>query len=60
MHENQAAPPSLSLGGKLRLGTKADLLDCLGVEEIQSTGSPAADAQLLDGTASSHAQSWHG
>ena len=24
-HENQAAPPSLSVGGKLRLGTKADL-----------------------------------
>ena len=59
MHENQAAPPSLSLGGKLRLGTKADLLDCLGVEEIQSTGSPAVDAKLLDGASSSHAQSWH-
>ena len=27
MHENQAAPPSLSLGGKLRLGTKAIVLD---------------------------------
>lgn len=25
-HENQAAPPSLSQGGKMRLGTKADLL----------------------------------
>ena len=50
---------SLSLGGKLRLGTKADLLDCLGVEKIQSTGSPAVDAKLLDGAASSHAQSWH-
>ena len=32
-HENQAAPPSLSLGGKIRLGTKADLLNCLELEE---------------------------
>ena len=31
-HENQAAPPSLSLGGKLRLGTKADILHCLEKE----------------------------
>ena len=28
-HENQAAPPSLSTGGKLRLGVKADLLKCI-------------------------------
>ena len=28
-HENQAVPPSLSVGGKLRIGTKADLLHCL-------------------------------
>ena len=54
MRENQAAPPSLSLVGKLRLGTKADLLDYLGVEEIQSTGSPAVDAKSLDGTAVVH------
>ena len=51
MHENQDAPPLLSLGGKLRLGTKADLLDCLGLEEVQSTSSPAIDAKLLDGAA---------
>ena len=51
MHENQAAPPSLSLGGKLRLGTKEDLLDCLGLEGMQSTGTPAVDAKLLDGAA---------
>ena len=51
MHENQAAPPSLPLGGKLRIGTKADLLDCLGLEGIQSTGTPAVDTKLLDGTA---------
>ena len=54
MHENQAAPASLSLGGKLRLGTKADLLDCLGVEEVQSTCSPAVDAKLHDGAAEIH------
>ena len=35
MHENQATPPLLSLGGKLRLGNKADLLGCLGLEEMQ-------------------------
>ncbi len=48
MHENQAAPPSLSSGGKLRLGTKADLLGCLGLEELRT---PAVDAKLLDGAA---------
>ena len=51
MHENQATPPSLSLGGKLRLGNKADLLGCLGLEEMQSTYTPAVDAKLLDGAA---------
>ena len=28
-HENHPYPPSLSLGGYLRLGTKSDLLKCL-------------------------------
>jgi hypothetical protein len=28
-HENQAAPPALSTGGKLCIGVKADLLFCL-------------------------------
>ena len=28
-HENQAWPPALSDGGKLRLGTKSDMLTCL-------------------------------
>ena len=28
-HENQPYPPSLSKAGKLRSGTKSDLLDCL-------------------------------
>ncbi len=58
MDENQAAPPSLSSGGKLRLG---DLLGCLGLEELQSTGTPAVDAKLLDGVAicSDAQSSWH-
>ena len=42
---------SITLGGKLRLGNKADLLGCLGLEEMQSTCAPAVDAKLLDGAA---------
>ncbi len=38
-HENQNSPPSLSLGGKLRCGTKADLLHCIQFEEIQDMNS---------------------
>ena len=50
-HENQATPPSLSVGGKLRLGTKADLLDCLELEKKQSTNTPVVNAKLFDGAA---------
>ena len=50
-HENQAVPPSLSVGGKLRIGTKADLLRCLPLEENQSSRAPIADVKLLDGAA---------
>lgn len=50
-HENQAAPPSLSVGGKIRLGTKADLLHCLELEEKQSANTPVVDVKLLDGAA---------
>jgi len=50
-HENQASPPSLSLGGKLRSGTKADLLNCLELEEHQSTSIPVVEAKFLDGAA---------
>ena len=50
-HENQTVPPSLSLGGKIRLATKADLLYCLELEEIESTNTPLVDAKLLDGAA---------
>ena len=50
-YENQAAPPSLSVGGGLRLGTKADLLQCLALEEKQSVNSLIVDAQIYDGAA---------
>ena len=50
-HENQAAPPSLSQGGKLRLGKKADLLRCLESEETQPTNAPVVNAKFLDGAA---------
>ncbi len=51
-HENQAAPPALSTGGKLRFGVKADLLHCLEsdlLEESMSNGAPITDATILDG-----------
>ena len=49
-HENSAAPPSLSLGGKLWHGTKADILDCLALDD---TGQlvPAAVQMMDPGTA---------
>ena len=50
-YENQAAPPSLSVGGGLRHGTKADLLQCLASEETQSVNAPIIDAKLYDGAA---------
>ena len=49
-HKNHAAPPSLSLGGKLRLGTKADLLCCLE-SEVKVTDAPVVNAKFLDGAA---------
>ena len=50
-HENQAAPPSLSLGGKLRIGTKADLLQCLSIEGPVPLDTPVVDALFIDGAA---------
>ncbi|MES9880445.1 MAG: hypothetical protein ABW185_06130, partial [Sedimenticola sp.] len=50
-HENHACPPSLSLGGKLRLGVKSDLMSCLEDETTQSDDSPVVDVKLLDGAA---------
>lgn len=50
VHENQAAPPSLSLQGTFRSGTKADL-SCLELDEMQPTATPCVDAKVLDGAA---------
>ena len=50
-HENHAWPPSLSQGGKLRLGSKAYLMPCLEVENAAPEASPLVDATFLDGAA---------
>jgi hypothetical protein len=52
-HENQASPPSLSQGGKLRIGTKADLMHCLEAEITapEEPAAPVVDAKFLDGAA---------
>ena len=52
-HENQAYPPSLSQHGKLRLGTKADLLPCLEtlIEQSDSLPSLHSDVVILNGAA---------
>jgi len=49
-HENQAAPPSLAESGRMRLGTKADLLRCITPRESEAeAATPAVDAVFLDG-----------
>ncbi|XP_061580540.1 uncharacterized protein LOC133446517 [Cololabis saira] len=50
-HENQEAPPSLSQGGKMRLGTKADLLKCIMTDDTDSQPAPMVDGVFLDGAA---------
>jgi len=50
-HENQAAPPALSTGGRMRIGVKADLLRCLELDFPQSNSAPVVDATVLDGAA---------
>ena len=50
-HENHACPPSMSQGGKLRLGSKADIMPCLEVETAAPEASPLVDAHFLDGAA---------
>ena len=48
-HENQACPPSLSAAGKLHLGTKSDMLECLGgLSEAQSE-APKVTNVVIDG-----------
>ncbi len=49
-HENQrVAPPSLSNLGKLRQGTKADLLSCLENCIELAPSQPDAEVAILDG-----------
>ncbi|KAK1898363.1 Hexokinase-1 [Dissostichus eleginoides] len=52
-HENQACPPSLSQMGKLRTGTKSDLVGCL--EDLiylqQNASHPTVQVIILDGAA---------
>ena len=52
-HENQACPPSISLMGKLRTGTKSDQLGCLEdlVPSQESSPSPSVQVSIIDGAA---------
>ncbi|XP_063543982.1 uncharacterized protein LOC134754187 isoform X2 [Cydia strobilella] len=58
-HENQATPPSLSVMGKMRSGTKSDLLKCLinhcdPAHTAIVPSSPPVSAKVLDGSALVH------
>ena len=48
-HGNHPCPLSLSLGGKLRLGSNADTLTYFESETVSSEESPPVVAQFLDG-----------
>jgi hypothetical protein len=50
-HENQASPPSLSSGGKIRSASKASLLECLEAVHPSKESRPAADVMIVDGAA---------
>ncbi len=52
-HENHPFPPSLSDGGKLYLGKKADLLNILA-DNTQNDPPDSIDVKLLDGAAVVH------
>ena len=50
-HENQSCPPSLSVAGRLHLGTKSDMLVCLeDLSEAQSE-APKVTNVVIDGAA---------
>ena len=51
MHENQTAPPSLSLNGCLNIGTKSDLMTVLESDANLPGTEPKADAFIIDGAA---------
>ena len=51
-HKYQPCPPSLSARGKLKLGTKSDIVRCLeGAPEKQDDITPSVDVVMLDGRA---------
>ena len=52
-HENQACPPALSQMGKMRLGTKSDLVGCLEdmIPSQENVASPHVEVIILDGAA---------
>lgn len=50
-HENQPYPPSISLNGGLRLGTKSELLDCLEKVSDSLPAEPKVTALVVDGAA---------
>ena len=51
-HENQAYPPALSQNGKLRTGTKSDLVSCLEelVNSRVNATHPSVEVIILDGS----------
>ena len=51
-HENQAYPPALSQNGKLRTGTKSDLVSCLEelVNSRDNATHPSVEVIILDGS----------
>jgi len=51
MHENQPYPPSLSHAGRLRTGTKSDLLQCFKEMIPPSTEAPEVTCIIFDGAA---------
>ena len=50
-HENQACPPSISDGGKLRHGSKSDLLQCFEKLCEARAETPNVSAMIIDGAA---------
>ncbi|CAG2195144.1 unnamed protein product [Mytilus edulis] len=51
-HENNINPPALSQHGKMRLGTKSDLLSkCLEPLTTTTCDAPEVDALVIDGAA---------
>ena len=50
-HENQRCPPSLSHFGKLRSGTKSDLLSCLETLTESQAEIPTVQVSMFDGAA---------